>query len=1131
MKKLIAMIGAAAMAFGLYADEPAVYDGTSFEAGEAGVSDDGKTWTASGLWSTTYEDPFNLCVYAGDKDKYDYGTNPRRDGKGTEDNVFPLENKNENCLELSTGTNTLTRTTGGKNYFDQVVKFTGFEEAQTNFVEGTKIAIWTSAIDANDDNVAGETNLYVAVGTGDGSDPIKNVKIEVGDDFDFNAWHRITIQNLGEVAQDRAGFLVWIDGIRAEIDDDDSEYFTKEVSDAFRKYYEDDQLFIAMQTGTAVSGVGFAGRGWIDDVAVTAVGPKFTDLSVEVTVATIPGANIVVKDAAGNPIGLKDGKYAIPAGDFTVTYTAQPGYKFAQNKKEMTVRHNTADEQPIDDSETVNSVAVVATKNGTVEYAEDELYGMITTLADGDVVLFNEGAAVTNGEGTAFYEFTANTTIGVTGNEGAITWDVAVSNVDESAGSFTDNVGVSAGNTLNVWFEMANDAFMTLTEDVAGTLNVEVGTLLVDTAITVAGTIKAAALDISETITLSGDGKVETKVEDDLTDYFNSEEGDVVRTGPQDGWYTYQIDAADYVAQIGDKKYTTLKEAFDAVEGETEDPVTITLIKSCEGDGIALWAADKKNIILDLNGETYTCVKNAVGSTGTESQGFHVEDGNTLVIKNGTITSRAGSGVKMLINNYTDMTLEDVTLDGTNLEVAHKAGTETVVPNYTFSNNGGTVMVEGNTSIIATPTRDNIVNYALDACKTAKVTLNTTGTITGNIEVTAGENGSFTYTAGTINGEVQHKGAAPITGFAAETDKVAYKTFAEAFAAAGAGSTLKLLADVALDVTVGNAITFDVNGHTATVAEGTTLTLNAKVTLANSVPTAGGFLNEGTIAANADLDLSAFAWGQGGLLPTTKTGVKIVIAANVTAKFAAGNNPNTMEQNMTGFLSDSADGALFTNGTATYTFDKTATKWYIGATAEIAFAGGVTEADWVKGGSFPEVTVTETPTGAAYTGSWNAEYPAENPSEDTTFTYTVTFTGEYKGADVTKTFKVKKVASFPPYIPDDPVIQKKYSDWATEFGVTDPAAAKEDAFLLNCANTDEEIVEAKKAFKFTSIVAGTTPTAENVTEGYKSKTWNGKVVIKAYATPDCKGQPVVAPAGDETELFYQATLELIPANE
>lgn len=620
------MIGAAAMAFGLYADEPAVYDGTSFEAGEAGVSE--KTWTASGLWSTTYEDPFELGAYAGDE--YDYGANPRRDGTKGEPNVFKYTDTNDNYLKLSTGTNTLTRATDSKNYFDQVVKFTGFEEEQTNFVNGTKIAIWTSAFEPSGD-FAGETNLYVAVGTDDVSEPIKNIKIEVDPNFDFNAWHRVTIQNVGEVAANRTGFLVWIDGDMAQ--SLDTTYFHDAVTN-YKKYYDAGQLFIAMDDSTTeVSGVGFAGQGCIDDVAVTEKGPKFTDLTVDVKVEPIEGAIITVKDAAGNVITIDpdSGKYAIPAGAFTVTYTAQPGYKLAGDS---VVKDYDTTTTTVDDSDTVKPAVVVATKNGTVQYAKDELYGMITGLANGDQVLFNEGATVTNGEDVALYLFSKNTTIDVTVNESAITWDVAVSNVDTAAGAFTDNVGVSAGNTLNVWFETDAYAYMSLNADIAGTLNVEVGTLSVDTTITVAGTIKAAALDISETITLSGEGKVETKVEDDLTDSFNSEEGDVVRTGPQDGWYTYQIDAAEPVAKIGDgRTFTTLAAAF--AEAAATD--TVTLLADCE---LNTQYALTKNITLVLNGKTLS--KDVTKSADGKNKMIIVQGGATLTV-NGSVE---GSTVK-----------------------------------------------------------------------------------------------------------------------------------------------------------------------------------------------------------------------------------------------------------------------------------------------------------------------------------------------------------------------------------------------------------------------------------------------------------------------------------------------------
>ncbi len=49
-----------------------------------------------------------------------------------------------------------------------------------------------------------------------------------------------------------------------------------------------------------------------------------------------------------------------------------------------------------------------------------------------------------------------------------------------------------------------------------------------------------------------------------------------------------------------------------------------------------------------------------VGSSGTETNGFQLLKGSTVAFKNGTIN--AGKA-KIVIQNYADLTLEDVTLD------------------------------------------------------------------------------------------------------------------------------------------------------------------------------------------------------------------------------------------------------------------------------------------------------------------------------------------------------------------------------------------------------------------------------------------------------------------------------------
>ena len=161
MKKLIAMIGAVAMSYGLFAASPAPFT-ISFETDESekGISNDGvfnpKVEGVTG-WTWT-GDPFALSQYADEVLPYESGAKARRDG------MFDAGTGNSYYLPLSTGNDELTRAVGTDNlYLDQLVKFTGFEDPQTNLVAGTKIAIWMSEFE-NDDDESTETNLYVTVG-------------------------------------------------------------------------------------------------------------------------------------------------------------------------------------------------------------------------------------------------------------------------------------------------------------------------------------------------------------------------------------------------------------------------------------------------------------------------------------------------------------------------------------------------------------------------------------------------------------------------------------------------------------------------------------------------------------------------------------------------------------------------------------------------------------------------------------------------------------------------------------------------------------------------------------------------------------------------------------------------------
>lgn len=132
--------------------------------------------------------------------------------------------------------------------------------------------------------------------------------------------------------------------------------------------------------------------------------------------------------------------------------------------------------------------------------------------------------------------------------------------------------------------------------------------------------------------------------------------------------------------------YSSLVEAFNTVKnGQT---ATLKLLSDTNGSGLFLGQGQGggKNITIDFNNHTYTMDGTTVGSTGTETQCFHLEKGNTVTLKNGTLKATADKA-SMIIQNYCNLTLDHFTIDGSNN------------PNvlYGLSNNNGTVNISNST--------------------------------------------------------------------------------------------------------------------------------------------------------------------------------------------------------------------------------------------------------------------------------------------------------------------------------------------------------------------------------------------------------------------------------------------------
>lgn len=193
------------------------------------------------------------------------------------------------------------------------------------------------------------------------------------------------------------------------------------------------------------------------------------------------------------------------------------------------------------------------------------------------------------------------------------------------------------------------------------------------------------------------------------------------------------------VAKIGDNYFNTLAAAVEAATAGQ----TITLLKDAEGSGVVI----NKSLTIDFNGKTYTFTSPAVGSNGTETQGFQILKDNTVTLQNGTlnVAEAARTDFAMLIQNYANLTITDMMLNGDNLD---RYTIKDYDYSYVLSNNSGEVSIEGETNIIANPGDPTCEKehrgIALDACKYSSyaapvVTLGENVIVSGNVELSGGE--------------------------------------------------------------------------------------------------------------------------------------------------------------------------------------------------------------------------------------------------------------------------------------------------------------------------------------------------------------------------------------------------------
>lgn len=179
-----------------------------------------------------------------------------------------------------------------------------------------------------------------------------------------------------------------------------------------------------------------------------------------------------------------------------------------------------------------------------------------------------------------------------------------------------------------------------------------------------------------------------------------------------------------------------------------EANVKVVLEKDYSGPGLGIFKngnGDAASVEIDLGGNQWTLNDNPLfGSTGTVSQYFHLEKDANVVFRNGTLVPENSASGKMLIQNYSNLTLDGVTITGG------------ATCEYVVSNNNGSCNII-NSTITATEGNCAFDVFSFSSYEGVTVTVDGESVINGRVEF-GGNNGKKTgeliVEGGTFNGDL-----------------------------------------------------------------------------------------------------------------------------------------------------------------------------------------------------------------------------------------------------------------------------------------------------------------------------------------------------------------------------------------
>lgn len=147
-------------------------------------------------------------------------------------------------------------------------------------------------------------------------------------------------------------------------------------------------------------------------------------------------------------------------------------------------------------------------------------------------------------------------------------------------------------------------------------------------------------------------------------------------------------------AEINGKKYKTLKEAIEHVQSGD----TIYVLRNVS-DAQGISVPSNNNFTIDFQNHTYTLKGPGAGSSGTETQGFQLLKDSNITMKNGTIrVAENPDNIKMIIQNYANLTLENMQIYAQNKLSAGSAHAEDYV--LSLNNGNGSTGSTGSSSTV-----------------------------------------------------------------------------------------------------------------------------------------------------------------------------------------------------------------------------------------------------------------------------------------------------------------------------------------------------------------------------------------------------------------------------------------------